>query len=126
MKKFLAMFAGVAAAVAMTGCSTIETASNTDFNGQEIVTSGTQVGHVSATTNGLYLLMIPLITGSETNIGIPALLSDTVNSQALSRIVTTKAKEMGGSKVLDLTTSSSSAGFIFYWRSSSASANVTK
>ncbi len=128
MRKIQTLFAAMLGAIALTGCSIVQTAANADFHGQQIAApnAGAQIGHVTAMTGGLYLFSIPLITGSAVEPGFPVLLEDTVNSVVLSRMVTAKAKAMGGKKVADLTTSGDSTGFIIYWRTSYASATVTK
>ena len=59
---FKAIFTASAAAVAMlvmTGCSTIEVAKSSSFNGQQVVTSGQALSHVSSTIHGLYFLKYP-------------------------------------------------------------------
>ena len=126
MKKMMALGAAMVTVLAMSGCSSLQTATPNDFNGQKTVPVGTSVGHVSATNCGLYLLWIPLITGSSENIGSPAFLQDMVNTRSLAGMVTKKSKEMQASKVLDLTTQNASGGFIFYWPTSYASGNAVK
>lgn len=126
LKKITALFCAAVAAVALAGCSSVQSASVDDFNGQKVVNSGTPVKHISATTHGLYLLWIPLITGSTSNYGVPTLLEDTVSPSALSEVVTREAKAAGASKTLDLVTNVSSTGFIFYYNYGTASGTAVK
>ncbi len=126
MKKVMALCVAMVTILAMSGCSSLQTATASDFNKQKISTAGTGVCHVSATNCGLYLFCIPLITGSSENVGAPALITDAVNSTALASMVTSKCKELQASRVLDLNTRNESHGFIFYWRESYASGNGVK
>ena len=95
MKKMMALGAAMVTVLAMSGCSSLQTATPNDFNGQKTVPVGTSVGHVSATNCGLYLLWIPLITGSSENIGSPAFLQDMVNTRSLAGMVTKNAGFQG-------------------------------
>ena len=101
--------------------SSLQTASVADFNKQDVVSSGTAVEHIAVATHGLYLLWIPLITGSTDNFGVPTLVTDTVSPQALTAAVTKQAKAAGARTTADLVTDVTSAGFIFYYRSGTAS-----
>ena len=125
-KKLLTFGVAALAAVVFSGCSALQTADKNDFNGMDVTTSGTPVAHISATTHGLYLLWIPLVTGSTSQIGMPALLEDTVNAATLTDMITGKAKEMGGERVIDLVTQSSSQGFLFKYCQATASGTVIK
>ena len=97
-----------------------------DFNKQDVVSSGTAVEHIAVATHGLYLLWIPLITGSTDNFGVPTLVTDTVSPQALTAAVTKQAKAAGARTTADLVTDVTSAGFIFYYRSGTASGTAVK
>ncbi len=123
-KSIIAASLAVAALFAVTGCSSVQVANPGDFNGQELVSSGDAIGHVAATTHGVYFLKWPLITGSGDSIGMPCLLTDTVNPNYLAELVTREAKSMGGKEVIDLTTSSSGSGFLVKYKYASASATV--
>ena len=118
--------AAVFAAVVFSGCSALQTADKDDLNGMELTTSGTPVAHVSATTHGLYFLWFPLITGSDTEVGMPCFLKDTVSAATLTDMITGKGKEMGGKRVIDLVTQSSSKGLLFKYCYATASGTVIK
>ena len=122
------MLIGLAAftAVLFTGCSSLQTAGKSDFNGVDLTTKGTPVAHISATTHGLYLLWIPLITGSTSNVGMPCFLEDTVSCNAITKMVTSKAQSAGAGEVIDLVTQSSSAGLLFQYKMTTASATAVK
>ena len=126
LKKLLTLGVVAAVVAVISGCSALETAQN--FNGQDITTSGDQIAHISATTHGLYLLWIPLITGSTTNIGMPAINEDSVSPTSLCNMVTAKAKAMGAKRVVDVVTTGSSANimYVFSYKVASASGNAIK
>ena len=126
MKRLFILSVAAMAAVVLTGCSALEVAKQEDFGACRPATSGTTVAHVSVTAHGLYLLWIPLITGSVDQYGVPCLLMDTANPTTLANAVTKKAQELGGRKTIDLVTSGSSAGLLFQYRRASASATVIK
>ena len=123
-KSIIAASLAMAALFAVTGCSSVQVAKSSDFNGQNVVTSGKAIGHVAATTHGIYFLKWPLITGSGDEIGMPCFLTDTVNPNFLAGMVTREAKSMGGKEVIDLTTASSGSGFLIKYKYASASATV--
>ena len=126
---FKTIFTASAAAVAMlvmTGCSTIEVAKASSFNGQQVVTSGKAISHISTTTHGLYFLKWPLITGSTEKWGFFTFLEDTVCPNAVAAAVTAEAARQSGTKVIDLNTSATGAGFLFKYKYASASATVVK
>ena len=126
MKRIFMLSVAAMAAAVLTGCSALEVAKPGDFGACKTTTSGNVVGHVSVTAHGLYLLWIPLITGSVDQYGIPCLLIDTANPSTLVNSVTKKAKEMGGKKVIDLVTTGGSSGFLFNYKTATASATVIK
>lgn len=112
--------------LAMTGCSTIEVANASSFNGQQVVTSGKAISHVSTTVHGLYFLKWPLVTGSTAKWGFFALFEDTVSPTAVVSAITTEAAKQKGAKVIDLNSSCSGAGLLFKYKYASASATVVK
>ena len=126
MKRLFILSVAAAAAVVLTGCSALEVAKQSDFGACRPTTSGKTVGHVSVTAHGLYLLWIPLITGSVDQYGTPCFLTDTANPSTLACAVTKKGKELGGRKAIDLDTTGASTGFLFYYKTASASATVIK
>ena len=126
MKRIFMLSVAAMAAAVLTGCSALEVAKQEDFGACRPTTIGKTVGHMSVTAHGLYLLWIPLITGSVDQYGVPCLLTDTANPSTLVNAVTKKGKELGGKKVIDLVTSGGSAGFLFNYKTASASATVIK
>lgn len=126
MKKLLTLCVAAATAAVFCGCSSLQVATVDDFNGQKMTPSGSATAHISATNCGLYLLWIPLITGSTDNFGVPTLVTDTVSPQALTAAVTKQAKSAGARTTADLVTDVTSAGFIFYYRSGTASGTAVK
>ena len=55
-KKIAFLFALAGVAVLFAGCSSLQTADSSKFNGQKITAAGTGVAHVSGYSSGLYLL----------------------------------------------------------------------
>ncbi len=131
-KKLSLLLALTGAAVLFVGCSTVQTAGVKTFNNQSITTSGTSVAHVSGYTSGLYLLWIPLLTGSSAEPGAIKWNEDSVNVTAVTKMVTKKSAEMGGTRTIDLVSMTSSANipvpfpFIFYWKTTTVSGNSVK
>lgn len=125
-KKIMLIGFAAVTAVIITGCSTIGSADKNDFNGMDLSAKGTAIGHVSATTHGLYFLWFPLITGDNVKVGAPIFLKDTVNSATLCDMITAKAKGMGGSEVVNLVSASNSSGFLFSYKTATASGTVVK
>ncbi|MBR2345586.1 MAG: hypothetical protein IKA71_07380 [Lentisphaeria bacterium] len=125
-KKIMMIGLAAVTAVLFTGCSSLQTAGKNDFNGLDLTTKGTPVAHISATTHGLYLLWIPLITGSSTQLGMPCFLEDTVSCEAITKMVTAEAQKQGGKEVIDLVTQSSSSGLLFQYKVTTASGTAIK
>ena len=80
--------AGVAALAALTGCTSLEVTSGEKLNNQKLSQTGTTVAHFTASNSGLYLLSIPLISGSTTNPGSMVFNEDTVNAGQVISMVT--------------------------------------
>ncbi len=125
MKKMF-LLSAAAASLVLAGCSTLQSASAVDMNGVKL-TAATDVAHINATNQGLYLLWIPLITGSSSNVGgVEFLGENPVSAPAVANLVTQEAKRLGATKTLDMVSTFGSAGFIFYWRFANVSANAAK
>lgn len=102
MKKILAAFVMVAAAVVMTACSSIDMA--TTFNNQKItdVPNAVSVEHLNAEIWGIYLFNLPLFTGSSKQPGRCAVFTDTVRVDNAVAMVTKKASTDEATAVTDL------------------------
>lgn len=126
MKRLFILSVAAMAAVILTGCSAMEVATPADFGAARPNASGKTVAHVSVTAHGLYLLWIPLITGSVDQYGVPCFLTDTANPSTLVNAVTKKAAQLGGKKTIDLVTTGGSQGLLFSYKRATASATVIK
>ena len=131
-KKIAFLFALAGVAVLFAGCSSLQTADSSKFNGQKITASGTGVAHISGYSSGLYLLWIPLIVGSTENPGTIAFGEDSCNVTAVTEMVTGQAKAMRASETVDLVSSAGSTNipvpfpYIFYWRTVTVSGNAVR
>lgn len=131
-RNHMLLFALLGAAALFTGCSTIQTAGVKTFNNQSITTSGTSVAHVSGYSSGLYLLSIPLLTGSTLEPGTIKWNEDSVNVTAVTKMVTKKSAELGGTRTIDLVSMTGSSNipfpipFLFYWKTATVSGNSVK
>ncbi len=99
------------------------------LSGQELAREGeTSLGHVHASTWGLYLLTLPLATGSTAPPGRTIVATDSVTSSSAVEMVTTRCAELGATRTLDLqSTSSASYVFpIFLFKSAAASGNAIR
>lgn len=129
-KKLMLLLVMAGAAALFTGCSSLQ--SSNAFNGQKITASGTGVAHVSGYTSGLYLLWIPIFTGSASEPGSIAFNEDSCNVTAVTNMVTKKSKNLKASRTIDLVSSSSSMNipvpfpYIFYWRTVTVSGNAVR
>ena len=108
MKKLMLFSFTIAVAVMITGCASIQTAGEKSLNGQKLVTSGTNVAHINGSNWGLYLLSIPLLTGSTEKPGNMVFGQDTVNVKSVVKMVTNKSKELGAQTTADMVSSASS------------------
>lgn len=111
------------------GCSSIQTA--TSLNGLKLTTAEqSNVEHLNAKNSGLYVLWIPLLTGSTEHPGMIAVMEDTVSLDSTVDMLSKKAKEDGATAVIDMGSSRSSVWIIpllvFFWRNVAVSANGVK
>lgn len=130
MRKF-SIFAAAAVALSLfAGCASLDVQSSKQngLNGEQLSTSGDAVAHIEATNWGLYLFMIPLLTGSTEKPGELDIqvVKDTVNAESVTKMLTKKSKELGGKKVLNMTSYHNANGWMFYIREYQMSANVVK
>ena len=129
-KKIAFLFALAGAVLLFAGCSTVQTANSSTFNGQKIVASGTGVAHVSGSCSGLYLLWIPILTGSVENPNNIVFNEDSCNVKAVTNMVTAKSRSLGAAKTVDLVSTRNSSNipipipYIFYWRTVTVSGNA--
>lgn len=102
LKKISALLAVGAAAMFITGCSSVETARN--FNGLGVATSRvTPIAHVNASIYGCYLFdSIPLFAGSPNSPGKVMAFKDSVELDNCMRMLMEKSRGIGASKVIDL------------------------
>ncbi len=133
MKKSMAgILAAGTAIVLLSGCASVQTAKS--LNGQKIDAAGTPVAHINAKNWGLYLLSIPLISGTTDagTVGKIGFGKDTVNVASMVDVVTRESKTLGGTKTLDLVSHAGSMmmplpiPFIFYFTNVEVSGNAVK
>ncbi len=127
------MCALVGVAVLFAGCSSLQAVGTNNLSGQSLTQSGSTVAHVTASAGGFYFLWIPLFVGSETAPGsISVCNEDTGNVTAVTRMVTRKAQELGGTSTIDLVSTKSSQmmpfpiPFLFYWKTATVSGNAIR
>lgn len=122
--------AAVAALALIQGCASTQVAKDKDLSGENINGSGTNVAHIYGTNWGLYCLSIPLISGSTDKNGTIAWGQDTVNVPSVVKMVTEKAKNLGGTSTLDLQSSTSSfwifPTFVLFIKGVEVSGNAIK
>ena len=129
-KTIMAMSLAVAAAVLASGCASVKVAD--DFGKQKISDNATEknVAHVVANNWGLYLLSIPMITGSTDKPGAVVFGEDTVNPKSVVKLVTNKSDELGATKTLDLDTKTRSTWifplFVFFIEGVETSGNAVR
>lgn len=129
MKKLFASLIMAAAAVAITGCSSLEIAQK--FNGVSVTPTGNVKPLAQMTYNnyGFYMFnCVPFFSGAVSDPGSFALFTDTVTTENAVLELTRRAVNLGGTKVINITTSTSSAyqwyTLLFWSRSVSVSGTV--
>ncbi len=131
-KKLSLLIALTGAAILFAACSTVQTAGEKTFNGQSITNSGKSVAHVSGYSSGLYFLWIPLFTGSAEQPGSIKWNEDSCNVAAVTKMVTKKSGDLGGTRTIDLVSMTSSTNipipfpYLFYWKTATVSGNSVK
>ena len=126
------ILAGLAACVAaaVAGCASVSVVK--DLNGQKLTPGGEEpVAHINGDIYGYYLFgCIPLITGDPQNPGSQSYFHNTVKAEDAVEMVTRKSKELGASKLTDLTSREDSTGlqtlFIVWYRDVQVSGNAVK
>jgi len=130
MKKLMLIATAVAALALIQGCASTQVAKDKDLSGEYLSASGSSVAHVYGTNWGLYCLSIPLISGSTDNPGTIAWGQDTVNVPSIVKMVTAKAKNLGGTATLDVKSNTSSfwifPTFVLFVKGVEVSGNAVK
>ena len=124
LKKLIALCL-MASLIALVGCSSINTTQN--LNGQKL-TLGTEesIANINVDTWGLYFLWMPMITGDMEKIGSVAWFKDTVTLDNAVGVATKKAKELGATKSVDMTSSVVPGVFLFNVKEVQVSLNAIK
>ncbi len=131
-KQWIICATGLAMAALIGGCSSVQTAKAGTFAGQQIAPQGQSVAHINATSAGLYLLSIPLITGDSVEPGAIVFGKDTVNVTQMTKAVTAQSSSLAASKTINLVSMTDSSNipvpipFLFYWRTVNVSGNAIK
>lgn len=113
--------------VLMMGCASIEKAIS--FNGMSLTEgSKTPIQHYNAKNWGIYVLWIPLVTGSFNNLGTPVLLQNTVTLNSAVSALTKEAAAEESTAVVDLNSSRGSMYFppVFFYKCVQVSGNGVK
>lgn len=126
MHKTLLLMLAVASAIVFTGCASVSVTTPDKLNGEPLSYRGDTVAHLHAENWGIYLFMIPLLTGSTENPGEIAVLKDTVNVDCMMNVITAKAKAIGAKKTLNLVSQTTTIPFFFGMKSVQISANAIK
>ena len=129
MKKLMTIMMSVLAVVVISGCSSVQVA--TKFNDQKLtLASNAEVAHLNGSTWGLYILSIPVLTGSTAKPDNMVFGEDSVNVPSVVDMVTAKSKALGGKEVVDMTSSTSSLWiaplFVVFIKSVEVSGNSVK
>ena len=112
------------AAVVFTGCASFTKVSTDDMNDQKLAYSGKTIAHVEASNWGIYLFHIPLLTGSVDTLGDIKVLQDTVTVEGVAQVMTRESKAIGGTKVLNMVTTTTTDPFFFGIKEVKMSGNV--
>jgi len=130
MKKMIFILTTVAAAVIITGCASIQTAGQKDLNGQKLTMGKQNIAHINGQNWGLYLLSIPILSGSTEKPGDISFMKDTVNLKSVTNLVTAKSKDLGADTTADMVSNVSSTWlvptFVLFLRQVEVSGNAVK
>ena len=131
IKKVIFSVVAVAMVVSLAACSSVQIA--TVLNKQDLTTDPNyeSVGHIHGKIWGIYLMGLPLFTGSSVSTGKCALFTDTVTVNNTVDLVTKEAKNrMNGVVVTDMNSETTTVWLIptglFWFKSVEASGNVLK
>ena len=133
MSKVFVLMAACAAMVVAAGCASVQTASEKDMNGMKLTPGPDQVvAQVNADNFGFYLLSVPIFSGSTDKPGDMLFNQDTVTLANVTQLATTKCKELGATKAVDMNSEISSMmiplpiPFLFYLREVQVSTNAIR
>ena len=126
MKKSVIFMLAAFAAVVFTGCASFTKVDTDKMNDQKLAYSGKTIAHVEASNWGIYLFHIPLLSGSNDTLGDIKVLKDTVTVKGVAQVMTRESKAIGGSKVLNMVTTTTTNPFFFGIKEVKMSANVIK
>ena len=112
--------------VLLAGCSSVSTSRN--LYGQQLSQEGDTIAHVHASTWGVYLLMLPLFTGSTAVPGTTVFGADTVSAESAVTMVTARSADLGATKTENLQSNSSTFWIfpVFLIKSADASGNALR
>ena len=113
MYKLMTLVATVLTAAVLCGCASVSVVEGPDLNGQKLARSGKSVAHLQAENWGIYLFMIPLITGSTDNPGSMVFLQDTVTVKNAIQMLTAKSNELKASGTYNIVTKNSTNPWFF-------------
>ena len=129
--KTMCVTAAAAAALLFSACSSVEFGTN--LNGEKLATDNSleSVGHVNGEIWGIYLVNLPIFTGSSMNPGKIAVFTDTVTVHNAVSMTTRQAREKtAGRYVIDITSTRANAWMapflIFWYREVQVSGNILK
>lgn len=129
MRKIMVLMLAALAATVVSGCASVCTAQK--FNDQKLTLGANpDVAHVNGANWGLYFLKWPCMTGSTVNPGDMSFGENTVTVESVVDMVTTKGKEMGGVRMVDLQSERSCFWIppmlVFFIKSVEVSGNAVK
>ncbi len=112
--------------LALSGCSSVRTIRQ--LHGQRLAESGETLAHVHAGNWGVYVLFVPVVTGSVDWPGSIVVGQDTVHPEAVASMVTARSAALRATKTLDLRSSASSFWIwpVFQIKSAEASGNAVR
>ena len=130
MKKLACLAACVISAVALSACSSFEIGSNT--NDVKFTTSDAEtLAHVNADIWGVYVIGLPVISGSSVEPGKCVVFSDTVDtSNAISFLTRNARKKLNATTITDVQTERTTGWLVptvfFFYRDIQVSGTVLK
>ena len=126
MKKALLFVMMAVAAVVFTGCASVNVAGTDKLNGEQLSYTGKAQAHIQAENWGIYLFMIPLITGDTANPGKTVFLQDTVTVPQVCKLMAAEAKKQGAKYTLNVVSAPATNPWFFGIKEVHVSANLVK
>ena len=123
MKKIMLLLSIVTVGLLASAWASVEVVKGPDLSHQQIANSGSTLAHLMHRISEFTVQHPARATDS---VGSIAVFKDTVNVPSMMPILTSKSKQLGATKTLDLASQYQVSGLIFYVRQVNISGNAVR